>query len=177
MTISGLSEMANWALAHTISLGSALFLITIRENGPFSSIYLESEFIELHKYGLIDEAGELTDKGYGWLTELSTPDVRMFNEFMQLIPTSDKFGTWPRTTALRSKYSKTLLKDLYQRVIKHGIPEELILQKFAAEVGRLKDSSYLCNNLTKWSPYKTLEDMLKTKKHDGVINRSSQDIL
>lgn len=177
MTINGLSELKNLSIQEDISFLALLVLHTIKDYGPYANGLFASEIDELTQNNLIDAEKQITDEGYAVLSRLTTPDVRMFNEFMQLIPTSDKFGTWSRTTALRSKYSKTLLKDLYQRVIKHGIPEELILQKFAAEVGRLKDSSYLCNNLTKWSPYKTLEDMLKTQKHDGVINRSSENIL
>lgn len=178
MTISGLSELKGLATLFDLRLGSAVLLYVHSTSGVLTIDYtFQTEFDELLEKGFVDSFCILTDKAYELLSLVSAPEVRMFNEFIQLIPTSDKFDAWPRTTALRSRYSKTLLKDLYQRVIKHGMPEDLILQKFAAEVGHLKDSSYLCNNLTKWSPYKTLEDMLKTKKHDGVINRSSQDIL
>lgn len=177
MTINGLKELKHLASEHLISLGAMLTLQVISEHGKFEVFPLQSELEELKEAGLLGDQFEILDKGYEFLSMLTKPEIRMFNEFMQLIPTSDKFATFPRTTALRSKFSKNLLKELYQRVIKSGVPEELILQKFAARVEYVKRTSYLCNNLTTWSPYKTLEDLLSTKANDGVINRSSQDIL
>lgn len=176
MTTNGLKELASLAQQYNITLGAMLVLVTLKDHGSFVSIVLEEEFEMLLAHELIDAEKQITDEGYALLSSLSVSEVRMFNEFMQLIPTSDKFATYPRTTALRSKFSKTLLKDLYQRVVKSGVAEEIILQKFSSKVEELKRTSYLCNNLTKWSPYKTLEEMLGSKDN-GVINRSSENIL
>lgn len=176
MTINGLKELASLAVEHGISLGAMLVLVTFKEQGFFFSIILEEQFKELLENELMDKDSQLTDEAYAILSKLSTPEVRMFNEFIQLIPTSDRFANYPRTTALRSKYNKAILKELYQRVVKSGVSEEIILQKFSAKVEELKRTSYLCNNLTKMSPYKILEDML-SNKDNGVINRSSENIL